>query len=386
MVVISGFSEERSCYCETSSYLRLYGWVLGTDISTVLIYSEDKLICNIQINILREDIWITYNKVGSPICGWKYESYIDTTINTKDLWIYYCTDAKKEVLFTQKIKVYENPEKENYLKSFKIIAEDKVIFNETSIYSKLYNICKDNMNDYIFDEEEYMQWYNKVNYAINYPDYCNEFSGNNLHTKALQHFISIKLLKFDSDDIYLDVASSQSVCPDIVRRYYTKNIYRQDIRYKIGVNGEFIGSNAESIPLNDSSIDKISLHCSLEHFENNSDINFIKEAHRILKKGGKLVITPLYLNDTAHILTSPSIWEKKYQLKDLPVFTHDYPLVLREEILQRQEKVFSPETLANEILYPFQDLFHFEIIYIKGVHHKELINYPKFTLLATKKF
>jgi len=39
----------------------------------------------------------------------------------------------------------------------------------------------------------------------------------------------------------------------------------------------------------------MALHCSFEHFEQDSDIKFIKEANRVIRRSGKLCILPLYL-------------------------------------------------------------------------------------------
>ena len=84
-------------------------------------------------------------------------------------------------------------------------------------------------------------------------------------------------------------------------------VLRQDLAFPAGVYGEFIGSDAADIPLPDESIDLMALHCSFEHFEGESDVGFIDEAQRLLTKGGRLVILPLYLSDRDRILTDPIV-------------------------------------------------------------------------------
>ena len=42
-------------------------------------------------------------------------------------------------------------------------------------------------------------------------------------------------------------------------------------------------------------MDAVTLHCSVEHFEGNSDMMFYKEMERQLKPGGKIVILPFYM-------------------------------------------------------------------------------------------
>ena len=65
--------------------------------------------------------------------------------------------------------------------------------------------------------------------------------------------------------------------------------------------------DAGNMPLKSGCVSKMALHCSFEHFEQDVDIRFIKEANRILGKGGKLCIIPLYLFNKYAIQTDPAI-------------------------------------------------------------------------------
>lgn len=381
MLVLSGYSETRSTYCKESSYIRLYGWCLTPNITHIDIFHKTDKIGTTFISIERYDIWESYNKVGSPICGWEYEGFAKE-INLENLSIQYMNNEKK--IYEHSIEISFDTNKEKYLQSLSVEDKSFIHSDNQNILNKLSNFV--NVKSFKFDENEYWSWFKNVDYQKNYPNYCNEFKGEKiLHIKALQHYISIELLKLKDSDIYMDVASSQSVCPDIIKKYHTKNIYRQDIRYQKGIHDEYVGSNAENIPFDNNSIDKMALHCSFEHFENNSDIGFLKEAYRLLKPNGKLVITPLYMSEVAHILTSPSIWENKYSLEGFPIFTNGYKIVFSELIKQRQEKIFSPDTLLKEIIDPFRDYFNFQIYYIDSIKDVLLEKYPKFTLVATKK-
>ena len=71
-----------------------------------------------------------------------------------------------------------------------------------------------------------------------------------------------------------------------------------------------IECDAISMPFDDESISKIALHCAYEMFENDADINLIKEANRVLKPGGKMVIIPLYMAHLYHIQSSPKVNRK----------------------------------------------------------------------------
>jgi SAM-dependent methyltransferase len=106
--------------------------------------------------------------------------------------------------------------------------------------------------------------------------------------------------------VYIDVASSNSPSAEIYHKLYGCKTYRQDLIFQRGICGNTIGGDACNMPIKDGFATKMALHCSFEHFEQDSDIRFIKEASRILQKGGKLCIVPLYLSDDHIILINPT--------------------------------------------------------------------------------
>jgi hypothetical protein len=144
-------------------------------------------------------------------------------------------------------------------------------------------------------------------YEEYYPDYYRGANRYLLH-KQLQHYLSTVITPVQGSETWMDVASASSPFPDILTRLYGIDVYRQDLAYPPGVRGLYIGSNAAAIPLPDESIDRISLHCSFEHFENDSDSAFVRELARLLRPGGVACIIPLYLSNTYQILTNPRYW------------------------------------------------------------------------------
>jgi SAM-dependent methyltransferase len=112
--------------------------------------------------------------------------------------------------------------------------------------------------------------------------------------KHLEYYISLKLLDITEKDRYVDIASCYSVFPPYVKNKYKCDVWRQDYFYKNGVNGNYIGGDACAIPVEDNFFDKMTLHCSFEHFEDSKDGDLILEAQRVLKPGGKLCIIPFY--------------------------------------------------------------------------------------------
>jgi SAM-dependent methyltransferase len=119
--------------------------------------------------------------------------------------------------------------------------------------------------------------------------------------------------------VYIDIASCSSPVPEIYHKLYGSTTYRQDIRYPEGINGNVIGGDAAKMPIEDGFATKMALHCSFEHFENDADINFIKEADRTLKNGGRLCILPLYVSTEYAIVADPAVLTRR----NMPAFEND---------------------------------------------------------------
>jgi hypothetical protein len=119
------------------------------------------------------------------------------------------------------------------------------------------------------------------------------------NAKMLEYYVSFRWLDLGPDDTYIDIAAQDCPFAFFVRDHFGSRAYRQDLFYLAkGIHGEDIGGNAAQIPLPDGSVSKMSLHNSLEHFEGRSDIRFFKEAQRLLRPGGKLLVVPLFIADT----------------------------------------------------------------------------------------
>lgn len=159
------------------------------------------------------------------------------------------------------------------------------------------------VHDYEIDIEGYRKYFRLAQYTQNYPHYYPD----NVVEKSLEHYIAATLLKLDSKDIYIDIASQHSPTPLIYRNLFGAETFRQDLEYPPGFNGNQIGGDAAHMPVPDEFASKMALHCSFEHFEGNTDINFIREAARALKPGGSICIVPLYLALEYSIVTDPVV-------------------------------------------------------------------------------
>lgn len=156
---------------------------------------------------------------------------------------------------------------------------------------------------------DYKQYMRKAEYN-KFPDYYKDRNAKNFIEKSLEHYLAAKLLDLSKEDIYIDIASGSSPTSEIYQKLYGCKAYRQDLAFPRGIHGNAIGRDASNMPVENDFCTKMALHCSFEHFEGNSDIKFIKEASRVLRKGGKLCILPFYLFTKYAIQTDPIVLSK----------------------------------------------------------------------------
>lgn len=185
--------------------------------------------------------------------------------------------------------------------------------DSTTITQIIKRLKKSNfkVSDFIIDAAEYNDYVLEANYPEFEDYYAHYQSKNTFKEKSLEHFLAAKLLSLSKDDIYIDIANCYSPVPEIYNKLYKCKVYRQDIVFPSGINGNVIGGDAAEMPIEDGFATKMALHCSFEHFERDSDIRFIKEASRVLKSGGLLCIVPLYLFNKYAIQTDTAAWPDK---------------------------------------------------------------------------
>ena len=151
------------------------------------------------------------------------------------------------------------------------------------------------------DTDQFHGWLRKTAFPKSYID---SLEGVFLE-KALEYYVGQELLDLRKNDVLIDVAAGQSPWVKMVQRHIGCKAYSLDLAYEAGIHDERIGADATAIPLPDGSVTKMGLHCSYETFEGRSDINFLKEAERVLTPGGKMVILPLYLHNSFFVDSSP---------------------------------------------------------------------------------
>jgi len=154
---------------------------------------------------------------------------------------------------------------------------------------------------YKIDVPDFQGWLKKTNFPKKYVNsYLDVFV-----EKALEHYVGAKLLELQGEDILIDVAAANSPWFEIAQRMYGCTAYALDLTFSPGINGKKIGGDATAMPLPDGFVTKMALHCAYEMLEGDADIRLLPEAERVLAKGGKMVILPLYMHNFYFVDSSP---------------------------------------------------------------------------------
>lgn len=226
-----------------------------------------------------------------------------------------------------------------------------------------------------------LQEYDTYVKAAHYPeDYYGGglYPGCNFEEKALEHFMSIKCLEITSSDIVLDVAALTSPFSDIVKQMYGCVAYKLDQTYVPGVHGATIGSNAVTVPLPDNSASKIVLHCSFEHFENDRDIIFMKEADRLLCKHGKLCILPIHFGHADFFLTDPCMSHRGIR------WMRGEKVVYLRNFRNRYARFYSPHSFKKRIMGAMDNL-SLKMFYVENNEEAGATTNLKFIALFEKR-
>jgi ubiquinone/menaquinone biosynthesis C-methylase UbiE len=173
------------------------------------------------------------------------------------------------------------------------------------------------VGNYTISNADFQQYLSQVFYPANYYAAGEGSRQPVFIEKALEHYVSIDLLKMAKGGTLLDIACSSSPFGEIVAHKYGLTVYKQDLVFPEGIQHPttetktgIIGGNAAKLPMPDNSVDGMVLHCAFEMFEGDNDSGLIREAGRVLRPGGKMIILPLYLHQDYFIRRDPlsNIW------------------------------------------------------------------------------
>jgi SAM-dependent methyltransferase len=231
------------------------------------------------------------------------------------------------------------------------------------------------------DVSDFEQFLQKTNPIYRKFHYYTGKASINFTEKALEHYLADIFLNFTKDDTYIDIANAESPVPEIYHHLHGCEVYRQDLIFPEGIHGNVIGGSADKLPLKNNFASKMALHCSFEHFENDSDVRFIPEAERVLKKGGKLCIVPLYLHNEYAIQTDPAFIPLR-ELHNLP-FEKDATIYCAKGWSNRHGRSYDVEHFINRIVNSCPDL-NLTIYYIKNEKEINPRCYVKFVAVFEK--
>ena len=153
--------------------------------------------------------------------------------------------------------------------------------------------------------------------AANYfpPDYHGGIDGPVWDEKLLEHWISAErlgLMNYRPDEIYVDIAAGVSPWAKVLRERLGISAIAIDL--KIGPAYEDFSfyrmENATTTSFADASVNGASLQCAYEMFMRDDDTNLLKELARILKRGGKAIIVPLYMHTHYRAYATPEYYGK----------------------------------------------------------------------------
>src|SRR5438105_12757057 len=92
------------------------------------------------------------------------------------------------------------------------------------------------------------EWKEMIRYSDYFPSYYAA-SNHYLYHKQIQHLVSILSTPPEPSSVWMDVASSSSPFPEILRQLYKITVFRQELSYSPGVNGLTVASDATQLPV-----------------------------------------------------------------------------------------------------------------------------------------
>ena len=143
-----------------------------------------------------------------------------------------------------------------------------------------------------------------TNFKTRFPfprDYHGGPDGGVWDEKLLEHFLAFERLGLDAfreTDIYLDVAACESPWALMLRDELATQAYAIDL--EVGPLYRhlpyYTQEDATSTSFGDNEVRAASLQCAFEMFRGDDDVGLIREFARILAKGGRAIISPLYMH------------------------------------------------------------------------------------------
>ena len=224
------------------------------------------------------------------------------------------------------------------------------------------------------DPARYRDYLAQAEYAARYPGY---YAGN-FPEKSFEHFLVGELGAMGMGRVFIDIASEHSPLCEIAARLHGCTSYSQDIMYPAGIHGRQIGSDASNLPVADQAFDTAAVTCSIEHFEGNADVLFLREMQRTLRPGGKVIIVPLYLFQRASAQTDPL-----YAVTETVTFDEGAEICCAPGWGNRHGRFYSPDTLHARLIAPNPKM-SFRVLRLQNPAEVDASIYCRFVLEGTR--
>jgi len=225
------------------------------------------------------------------------------------------------------------------------------------------------------DKDEYLEYLERVDYKNKYPGYYSF----NFWEKTFEHYLAFKLLDLQPGERFVDIAAEHSPHSEEFARLTGADGYMQDIMFKPGLQGKKIGGEASELPIEDGFLQGAFASCSIEHFEKDSDKNFVKEMTRVLSPGGRLIILPLYIHLKPFCATDP-----RYSIPGEVEFDPAIDVHCVKEYQNRHGRFYSPQTLAERLIKPNIQNMNFTVYHIENFKEIEPSIYCRFALVGKR--
>ena len=229
---------------------------------------------------------------------------------------------------------------------------------------------------FTIDIDDYHRYFDEAGYTSRYPDY---YRGNQPE-KALEHWVALRLLNVRATEVFIDVASENSPVPEIYWRLAGACSFSQDISYPEGLAGNRIGGDACAMPLSDAFAHKVSLTCSLEHFERDGDVRLFAELARVLRPGGSVCVVPFYVYEEDATQTDPQVSVDA----DVP-FDANTVIYCAEGWGNRHGRFYAPASFQEKIVARFADQLSFRFLHLVNAHLVHPSVYARFAFVATRR-
>ncbi|WP_444994549.1 methyltransferase domain-containing protein [Aliikangiella sp. IMCC44359] len=160
------------------------------------------------------------------------------------------------------------------------------------------------------------QAFNQFKRTFQFPeDYHGGIQSGVWDEKHLEHFVALDILNLDSPESYpyIDIASCESPWAKMLKAQ-GNNAYSIDLvkSEKYADLDYYLQGDATQTAFESASISSASLQCAFEMFIQDNDTKLIKELSRILKVGGKVVISPLYTHLIPCYYQTPDYYGKDF--------------------------------------------------------------------------